>query len=360
MITVTKTHLPDIERFKKYIDKIYSTGWLTNNGEHLLKLESELAKFLGVENLVLVSNGTIALQLAYKALGLKGEVITTPFSFVATTNTILWEGLTPVFSDINPDTYNLCPDLLENKINKNTSAIVPVHVFGNPCDTDAIEELSRKHNLKVIYDAAHAFGIVYKNKNIAAYGDAVTLSFHSTKIFHSIEGGAIIFRDKEHYNKAKLLRNFGIASEDNIVSLGINAKMNEFQAAMGLCVLEDFPELQKKRKAVYTRYNEAFKNIEGIKLQTIQAESSQNYSYFPILVNSEDILLKIKNSLLENQIAARRYFFPSLNTLSYVNQKVYMPVSESIASRILCLPIFENLDSETQDKIISLVKAQIK
>jgi dTDP-4-amino-4,6-dideoxygalactose transaminase len=251
MINVTKTYLPDKSKYIEYVNRIFKSGWLTNNGQFVQELEKRLADYLGVENLLVVTNGTLALQIAYRILGLKGQVITTPFTFIATVSSLVWEGLNPVFADINSDTFNISPELIEKKISKETSAILPVHVFGNACEVEQIENLAKQHKLKLIFDAAHAFGVRYKDSGILNFGDASILSFHSTKIFHTIEGGAVIFRDKKDYEKARLMINFGIAGYDIVKVLGINAKMNEFQAAMGLCILDDIEELIGKRKLHY-------------------------------------------------------------------------------------------------------------
>lgn len=354
MINVTKTYLPSKEKFKSYIDEIYSNGWLTNNGPLVQKLESKLKEYLGVKNIVLVSNGTLALQVAYRLLELSGEVITTPFSFVATTSSQVWEGLTPVFADIDKDTFCIDPKKIEEKITEKTTAIIPVHVFGNSCEVEEIEEIASKHNLKVIYDAAHAFDIKYKDKSLLNYGDISILSFHCTKLFHTIEGGALIFNDDSLYEKAKRLINFGI-NGDSIESLGINSKMNEFQAAMGLCVLEEMDIIKNGRKNVYNHYSQTFKEISNITLQKINKNINYNYAYFPVVFKSEEILLKIRKALNIQQIMPRRYFFPSLDTLCYLEEKKYMPISNDISKRILCLPMYECLTVEELEKITNII-----
>ncbi|MBC7473812.1 MAG: DegT/DnrJ/EryC1/StrS family aminotransferase, partial [Candidatus Sericytochromatia bacterium] len=284
MINVTKTYIPDIDKYKSYIDQIFASGWLTNNGILTQQLESRLTQYLGVKNLLLVSNGTIALQICYKLLGLKDDVITTPFSFVATVSSLCWEGLNPVFVDIDPETYNIDVEKIESSITSKTTAIVAVHVFGNPCDVEKIEQIAKKYNLKIIYDGAHAFGVNYKNKSVLNYGDLTTLSFHSTKVFHTIEGGAIIINNDQLYKKAKLMINFGIPAPDQVLCLGINAKMNEFQAAMGLCVLDDIEKIYHSRKKVFYFYLNYLNDISLIKFQLIDQQSSNNYGYFPILL----------------------------------------------------------------------------
>lgn len=250
MILVTKTYLPKKEVYQYYVDKIFDSGWITNNGSLVNELENRLCEFLGVDNLLLVSNGTLALQIAMKSLDLKNEVITTPFSFVATTSSLVWEHLTPVFADINATTYNIDVQKITKKITDNTSAILPVHVFGNICDVETLENICTINKIKLIFDAAHAFDVKNSKQNVLRYGDASILSFHATKIFHTIEGGAIIFKRREDYEKAKLLINFGISGYDKVDTLGINCKMNEFQAAMGLSILSDMPEVLERRRIV--------------------------------------------------------------------------------------------------------------
>ena len=254
MINVTKTYLPDKEKYKRYVDEIYANGWITNNGPMVKLLEKRLAEYLGVKNIVLVSNGTVALEIAYRTLGIKGDVITTPFSFVASTSSLVTNGLNPIFADIDSQTLNMDPRNIANIITKNTSAIVPVHVFANACEVEEIDAIAKKNNLKVIYDAAHAFNVKYKGESILNYGDISTLSFHATKTFHSIEGGALIINDDSLVEKARYLINFGIKNAEEIPELGTNAKMNEFEAAMGLCVLDDMQDLNVKRKTVYEFY----------------------------------------------------------------------------------------------------------
>lgn len=355
MIYVTKPYLPDEEKFTSYVSHIFRTGRLTNHGELVLELEKRLAKYLGVENLLLVSNGTLALNVAYKLLGLKGSVITTPFSFVATTSSLVWEGLQPIFTDIDEDTLNIAAEGIEKRISDSTSAIVPVHVFGNGCRVEEIETLAKSHHLKVVYDAAHAFGVQYKGKSILNYGDISTLSFHATKIFHTIEGGALIIKDKELYNKAKRMIDFGIDGPDSIRCLGINAKMNEFQAAMGLCVLDDIEEIIKKRQELYERYDNSFKLEPRVKLQKHNEDCTYNYSYFPIVLENEDSLLRVRDFLAREEIVPRRYFYPSLERLEYVDSDP-MPVSGSISKKILCLPLYDSLTLTDQMRIIQTVK----
>jgi len=355
MINVTKTYLPQKQKYLEYINKIFKSGWLTNNGELVQNLEKRLEDYLGVPHVILTANGTLALQIAYHLLELKGEVITTPFTFIATTSSLVWEKLIPIFADIEPDTFNIDPIQIEKNINNNTSAILGVHVFGNVCNVGKIEEIANSYKLKVIYDAAHAFGVKYYNKSISEFGDVSIFSFHATKIFHTIEGGAIVLKDDDMAKKARLLINFGIPGPDEIATLGINAKMNEFQAAMGLCVLNDIQDIIEKRHVVYNRYLEAFIDNNKLTLQQIAPHSTQNYSYFPVLFESEKILLRIKQSLNQAEIFPRRYFYPSLDTLHFIHPKQKMPISRNLSSRILCLPLYEDLAEEIQDQIIKII-----
>ncbi|MBU7317610.1 DegT/DnrJ/EryC1/StrS family aminotransferase [Paenibacillus oleatilyticus] len=359
MINVTKTYLPSIEKYKKYIDKIYQSGWLTNGGELTKELEVRLSQYLGVKNVLLVANGTLALQVAYKVMGLKGDVLTTPFSFVATTSSLVWEGLNPIFVDIDRETFNINPNQIERKITQNTSAIVATHVYGNACDIEQINWIAEKYNLRVIYDAAHAFGVNYKNSNILNYGDASAISFHSTKLFHTIEGGAIVFKDSELYEKAKRVINFGIASPVEIQEVGINAKLNEFQAAMGLCVLDDIETILINRKKRYNFYAEGLASTEGVYFQRRNEEASLNYSHFPIVFETENILLKIIDRLKVKQIIPRRYFYPSLESLPYLSSRQETVVSGDIAKRVLCLPLYDSLEHEVQEIIMQIIKQAI-
>ena len=356
MIPVTKAYLPNKDKYQSYVDRIFESGWLTNNGGLLQELEHKLAKYLGVKNIILVANGSLALQLAYKALELKGEVITTPFSFVATTSTLAWEGLTPVFADINPDSFNIDPAKIEAQITPKTSAIVPVHVFGNPCDVEAIQEIADKHKLKVIYDAAHAFDSTYKNQSVLNYGDISTLSFHATKLFHTIEGGAVIINDDELAKKIRRMINFGMSSPLSVESVGTNAKMNEFEAAMGLCVLDEIEVIKQQRANIWQRYIENLPR--QLKLQQWNNHGENNHAYAPVLFENEEQLLRIEAKLQESNVLPRRYFYPSLDTLDYLQSKQVCKHSRDIASRILCLPIYPSLDIKSVKKIIRLIESK--
>jgi dTDP-4-amino-4,6-dideoxygalactose transaminase len=357
VVNVTKTYLPEIGKYKSYVDKIFESGFLTNNGQFVQKLEKRLEEYLNIRNLILVSNGTLALQVAYKALELKDEVITTPFTFAATVSSQVWEGLTPVFADINPETFCIDYKKIESLITDKSKAIIPVHVFGNACDIDEIQKIASKNNLKVIYDGAHTFGVKYKNKSILSYGDISIISFHSTKLFHTIEGGALVINDDEIYKKAKLMINFGINGPEKIDSLGINAKMNEFQAAMGLCVLDDMDKIIEGRKKVYNFYIDNLS--KKLQLQKYNKDCTKNYAYFPVVFETEKDLLKVMEELNKKDIFPRRYFYPSLDTLSYLNDSEYMSISNSISSRILCLPIYDSLEEGVLQQIVKIINRNI-
>ena len=356
MIPVTKPYLPSREKLDRYIDGIYERAWLTNNGPLIKELTQRLEAYLGVENLLLVGNGTLALQIAYRALNISGggpsEAITTPFTYVATASSLKWEGVEPVFVDIHPDTWCLDPANIESAITPITKAIVPVHVFGNACDVEAIDIVAQRHGLKVIYDGAHAFGVTYKGNSLLSHGDATTLSFHATKLFHSIEGGAIIFKRKEDLERARRMTNFGLASPEEITDIGINAKMSEFQAAMGLCVLDEIDENLKGREKVWHTYEAAFK--DKVKLQHRNHSASYNYAYFPMMLKDQEELLSTLEYLRSKNISARRYFYPSLDGISY-GRAAGSSVSRDIASRIICLPIFYGLSESDQELIASSV-----
>ncbi len=357
MTYVSKIYMPNREKLKSYIDQIYESGWLTNNGPLVQEFEQKLANYLGVKNLLCVSSGTDALQLAYKTLQMHGEVITTPFSFVSTTSAIVSEGLIPVFADIDPKSYNIDPKNIEDEITDKTCAIAPCHVFGNACDIDQIDEIAKKYNLKVIYDASHAFDVYYKNKHISNYGDFSIISLHATKIFQSIEGGAIIIKDDELYEKAKIIRNYGIDKPDSVAMLGVNAKMNEFEAAMGLCMFDEISKIHNDRKASYEFYVEKLQNYVQLQLQN--PDANRSYSYFPIVFKSHEQMCKVRDALLEADIAARQYFYPSLDTLPYIKSRKVMKNSRDIASRILVIPMHSNVEPIVSKIIIQTLKDDI-
>lgn len=362
MIPVTKPYLPSREKLDKYIDGIYERKWLTNNGPLVQELTKRLEEYLGVENLLLVSNGTLALQIAYRALGVHesvngkaAEAITTPFTFVATSSSLKWEGIVPVFADIDAETWCVDPKNIEQAITPQTTAIVPVHVFGNACDVEAIDEIAAAHRLKVIYDAAHAFGVNFKGESLLKWGDAVTLSFHATKVFHTIEGGAIIFKRKADLERAKKLISFGITGPETIDGLGINAKMNEFQAAMGLAVLDDVENVIQRRIKIKDFYTETLNSI--CTFQKKNQNVTENGAYVPVVLKSESALLDVVDKLKSTNIIPRRYFYPSLDSLDFFASKSNLNNSNQIASRILCLPIYASLSDSECERIVDVFKS---
>ena len=353
MITVTKSYIPDRIKFQSYIDQIFESSWLTNRGPLVRLLEDRLRERLRVKHLILVANGSIALQIAYKALELNGDVITTPFSFAATTSTIAWENLNPVFADIDPLSLNIDPQNIERLVTNRTSAILPVHVFGNPCNVDEIDRIAKNYGLRVIYDGAHAFDVKLRNESIFRHGDISTLSFHATKIFHTCEGGALVTNDDDLANRIRLLINFGFSGIDKIDCLGTNAKMNELEAAMGLCVLDDIDQILTYRKQVFQWYSQLLSN--HFLAQVPHPDARQNYSYIPILLDKESTLLRVADSLAKNEIFPRRYFYPSLDTLPYLAGRSCCPISRDVASRILCLPTYFGLSQQEVERISAIV-----
>jgi dTDP-4-amino-4,6-dideoxygalactose transaminase len=353
MINVTKTFLPPIEEYTMQIQRAWDNQWLTNRGELVLELEEKLKEYLSVSNIIITNNGTVPLQIALKLLGKGGEIITTPFSYVATTAAIVWENCTPVFVDIHPEYFTIDENTIEAAITHKTTAILATHVFGNPCNVEAIEAIAIKHNLKVIYDAAHCFGVNYNGKSIFEYGDISTCSFHATKLFHTGEGGAMFCKDLALQHKMFYSHNFGHDGPLAFHGLGINGKMSELQAAMGLAVLPYMNEILMERKKVVEYYN-AHLNFTKLQPLKIRENTNWNYSYYPVVFESEAQLLKVEKVLNENQIFPRRYFYPSLNTLTYTKGK-RMPFSENIASRILCLPLYFGLTSNDLEKIVLIL-----
>lgn len=351
MIPVTKPFLPPQAIYQSYLDGIWKRQWLTNMGPLANDLELKLKDTLKVKHLLFVTNGTVALQMAIKALDLKGEIITTPFSFVATTSTIVWENCKPIFVDIDPDSLNINANKIEAAITSKTSAILATHVYGNPCDVGKIEEIAKKHNLKVIYDAAHAFGVEIKGKSIFEFGDISTCSLHATKLYHSGEGGLIITKDPELLKKLAYIRNFGFDGPENFAELGLNGKNSEFHAAMGLANLKYLTLIHQKRKELTLRYDEKLKNFKAYRPEWKNG-SENNFSYYPIVFESEELMLKCIVHLKSHEIFTRRYFYPSLATsLPYVDNAAYLPLTEDIAKRVLCLPLYYDLTIEEVDLI---------
>ena len=358
MINVTKPFLPPQEEYIDFLNGIWSRNWLTNNGPLVRELELKLKEYLGVPEMLYLNNGTIAIQIAIKALSLKGEIITTPFSYVATTSSIVWEGCRPVFVDIDANTFNIDPAKIEAAITPETTGILATHVFGNPCDIDAIQEIATKHNLKVIYDAAHCFGTEYKGRSIYHYGDISTTSFHATKLFHTIEGGGVFTSDLELLKRMSYYRNFGHKTPEEFEMVGINAKNSEFHAAMGLSVLPHMSSILERRKKVSQLYSSLLKDNE-IRTQKITSNSSYNYSYYPIVVDSQEVMLDVVNALNKKDIFPRRYFFPSLDTLNYVEGQ-HCPISRDLSSRIICLPLFYDLKESEAEYVAKIINEIVR
>ncbi len=356
-INVTKTFLPPHEEYQAILNKVWENSWLTNRGLLVQELEAKLQSYLQSPPLIAMTNGTLPLQIAIKALGLSGEIITTPFSYVATTSSIVWEGCTPVFVDIHPEYLTIDETKIEAAITSKTTGILATHVFGNPCAVEEIEIIAQKHNLKVIYDAAHCFGVTYKGNCIFDYGDVSTCSFHATKLFHTGEGGAFFCQDNGVRKAAFDFHNFGHAGPAVFSAVGINAKMSELQAAMGLAVFPYLEKILERREFLVKRYQDAF-NALHIQSIRIRENCNWNYSYYPIILKSETDLLALVDELSKEQINPRRYFYPSLNTLNYVESKE-MPISESISERVLCLPLYLELTECEQDKIIEIIKNKV-
>lgn len=360
-VFVTRSSLPSLEEYVNEISPIFDSAWMTNMGPIHQKLEQKLLDKLKVKNISLFVNGHLALFIAIKALRLSGEVITTPFSFASTTHAIADNGLTPAFCDIDPITYTMDPSKIEALITRRTTAIIPVHVYGNVCDIEAIERIAKKHNLKVIYDAAHAFDVTVNKQGIGNFGDMSMFSFHATKVFNTIEGGALTYHDDELKGVLDNFKNFGIISPVNVEDIGTNAKMNEFQAAMGVCNLRHVDEDIAKRKRVVEQYRSHLENIPGIQLNPIQKGVKQNYAYFPVVFDS-DVFGKtrdrVADELAKENIFARKYFYPLINDYECyrpIYSSMATPIAKKIASRVLTLPLFSALELEIVDEICGII-----
>lgn len=364
-ILVTRSSMPPLNEYIDEISPIWQSHWLTNMGEKHQTLANLLKNYLQVENIELLVNGHMALEMVLQAMELKGEVITTPFSFASTTHAIVRNGLTPVFCDINNTDYTIDADKIESLITPQTSAIVPVHVYGNICNVEKIEKIAVRHGLKVIYDAAHTFGATYKGRAMADFGDAACLSFHATKVFNTIEGGAVIFHDKKLGEKLYNLKNFGIRDENSVIAVGANAKMNEFAAAMGICNLRHIGEEIAKRKKIVEFYNNELSGIDGLKLPLPQQNVSPNYAYYPILVNENVLKInrdEIAAALAKENIVARKYFYPLISDFDCYKDRYISktPIAKLVAKSILTLPLYADLTLESVKKITKIIKNTIK
>ena len=363
-ILVTRSSMPSLEEYIEEIRPIWDSHWLTNMGVKHEALRNELKKYMGVPNVELLTNGHMALELSLQAMNLQGEVITTPFTFASTTHAIVRNGLEPVFCDIDPETYTMDVTQIERLITDRTCAILPVHVYGNVCNIDEIERIAHKYELKVLYDAAHTFGETYKGQGIGNFGDASCFSFHATKVFNTIEGGAVCYRDPDMGRRLYELKNFGIHGPEEVDAVGANAKMNEFCAAMGLCNLRHVDEEIAKRKAVVERYREHLEGVEGLRLNVQQPEVRSNYAYFPVVFD-ENLFGASRNEVMDalakNGIGARKYFYPLTNTFECFHNKYDVdatPVALHVAKRVLTLPLYADLAMKDVDRICKIVLEQ--
>jgi len=361
-IYVTQPLLPPLEEYIPYLEKIWKNKWLTNGGPFHQELEKKLADYLGVEHLALFTNGTLALVSALQALRITGEVITTPFSFVATAHSLLWNGIKPVFVDIHPETFNLGPEKIEAAITPHTTAIMPVHVYGKPCDVEKIQKIADTYGLKVIYDAAHAFGVNYKGQSLLKHGDLSILSFHATKVFNTFEGGAIVCPDSKTKNRIDDLKNFGYNGEVTVVAPGINAKMNELQAAFGLLQLNHVAKAIDRRREIDAQYRKKLSSVTGISCPPLPADTIYNYAYFPILIEKEYPLSRdeLNDELRQYGIFARRYFYPLISEFPMYRglpsaMQSNLPIARKAADQVLCLPIYPALENESITRIVSII-----
>lgn len=360
-INVTRSSMPELEEYVEEIRELWQTHWLTNMGAKHVQLQQELQEYLEVPSVELFTNGHMALELTLQALDLKGEVITTPFTFASTTHAIIRNGLEPVFCDINAEDYTIDVSKIENLITEKTCAILPVHVYGNVCDVEEIERIARQYHLKVLYDAAHAFGVRYKNKAVGQFGDASCFSFHATKVFHTIEGGACCYQDPVLGKTLYQLKNFGIRDEDTVEGVGANAKMNEFCAAMGLCNLRHVDENRQKRQKIVEHYREHLEGVEGLQLNCNRKEVYSNYAYFPVIIDETKFGAnrnEVKEALARQDIGVRKYFYPLTNTFECFHGKYNVddtPMAKKISQRVLTLPLYADLDAKDVDRICEAV-----
>jgi len=366
-ITVTQPYLPPLDQFIPYLEQIWQSKWLTNAGPFHKQFEEALADYLGVEYLALFANGTLALVTALQALRITGEVITTPYSFVATAHSLLWNNIKPVFVDIDPLSLNLDPKKIEEAITPKTSAIMPVHVYGRPCDVEAIQKIADIYGLKLIYDAAHSFGVSYKGKSLLNNGDLSVLSFHATKVFSTFEGGAIVCQDAKTKQRIDYLKNFGFANEVTVVAPGINGKMNEFQAALGLLQLKHIDNAIARRREIHDYYRKNLKNVKGIKILEVPTDCEYNYSYFPILVEKEYSMSRdaLFDRLKNSGIYARRYFYPLISEFPMYRGlssaiSANLPIAKAISREVICLPIYPDLNDNQVELTVSLVSIDQK
>ncbi|MBR5621147.1 DegT/DnrJ/EryC1/StrS family aminotransferase [Candidatus Saccharibacteria bacterium] len=362
-VLVTQSSIPTLEEYTEEIKSIFDSKWLTNNGEKHEALKAQLKEFLGVDNLAMFVNGHLALYIAIEAMQFPegSEIITTPYSFASTTHAIVQNKLKPVFCDIEPENYTIDVDKIEDLITEKTVAIVPVHVYGHVCNVEKIEDIAKRHNLKVIYDAAHVFGVKYNGESIAKWGDVSMFSFHATKVFNTIEGGALVYDDSSLSKVFDYLKNFGIENAESVKAVGMNAKMNEFAAAMGICNLRHFDEEIAKRKKVYDRYVERLSGVDGVKVSAPQGGVESNYAYFPVVFD-KDVFGKnrdrIYDELADHKIFARKYFYPLISDYECYREQydsAETPVAKWVSDNVLTLPMYADLDLEDVDRICDII-----
>jgi len=366
-ITVTQPFLPPLNKFIPYLKDIWKRKWLTNNGFYHQELEKALCEYLNISYISVFSNGTLPLMVALEALDIKGEVITTPYSFVATTHSLWWNGIKPVFVDVEEKTCNLNPDKIENAITSKTTAIMPVHVYGTPCNTEAIKKIANKHGLRIIYDAAHAFGVEENGKSILSFGDITTLSFHATKTYNTAEGGALVCNDAQTKQKIDQLKNFGFASETDVIMPGINGKMDEIRAALGLLNLKYIDNTIVKRQKISQYYQNELKEVSGIKIMDEYPNIKSNYSYFPIFIRKNEYGMsrdELYEKLKQNNIFGRRYFYPLISAFSPYcdldsSAPQNLPIAHKLADSVLCLPIYADLDLKDVNRICEIIKSNL-
>lgn len=364
MIYLNKPYLPSLEKYHSYVEEAFNNQWLTNHGPLVQRFKERLEEYLGVSNLLPVANATVGLQIAYKTFDLAGDIITTPYTFIATSSSMKWVGLNPVFTDIDENSLNLCPSkvrqFIEQKNNNNISAIVPVHLYGNPCNVNAFTNLAKEHHLKLIYDAAQSFGVEVNGQSVLAQGDASVLSLHATKVFQSVEGGAIVFKNKENYERAFNMINFGIDNQTgDINDCGINGKMSEMHAAMGLAILDDIDKVIEKRLELVELYKSLLADYVDFPLW--HENASQNGAYFPVIFDNEDICNRVSELLKENNIESRKYFSPPLNATQYYNHilSAEISISNDYSSRTLCLPLHYSLSNRDIKEVSRVVLSAI-
>jgi len=356
-VPVTRTFLPPLEDYMRLLQHSWDRAWITNHGPFCTGLEQRLREHLDAPELYVLCNGTVALQIAIKALDVKGEVIVTPFSYVATVSSAAWEGCTPVFADIEPGTMTIDPAAVEAAITPRTTAILATHVFGNPCDVEALQDIAERHGLRIIYDGAHAFGVRYKGRPLLDHGDATTLSFHATKLFHTVEGGAVVGRTAAIGHRLSYMRNFGHDGPEAFQGIGINGKMSEPHAAMGHLVLDQIDHILATRAATCRTYDAHFEEVEAIGRMTLRAGTEHNHAYYPVLFKDEARMLQVRDRLRAERIQPRRYFYPSLDTLPYVDG--HCSVSRDISARILCLPLYADMEAGLAERIAGIVRKAV-